>query len=220
MNAQRALKNYALIGMGVNSYNPQADLKKSLEDIDGSFKYFKTSKLGEKLTADILELETLWSAIKPMFQKESFDKITMHELHEKIDEDYTDRCEGSVNNIAVDTGIKGEHYVFLLAQLGMESQRLAAMYLFKTWGIDDPHYDTVITHALDEINNIYKVLMSAEGNLLSQEIKDRLKNTEKDFIAFGVIARSKTGRFMPAKAAVISTKIFDILQEILHMERA
>ncbi|MCI5144799.1 MAG: hypothetical protein D3923_04560 [Candidatus Electrothrix sp. AR3] len=219
MNVQRALKDYALIGMGVDYQDPKADLNKSLKSIDDHFKELKNSKLSEKLATKIFELETSWKEIQPQLQKEPFTQTIMHELHEEIDEEYSDRCEKIVDELATDTGIKGEHYVIQVAQLGMESQRLAAIYLLRAWGIDDPHYDKVVKHVLDGIDNIYKELMAADEKLVSLDIKEKLKATKKEFAVFGVMTKSTTGRFMPVKAAKMASNLFEIMQEILHMEK-
>ena len=59
MKAQRALKDYALAGMGVKyGQDPKGDLKKDLAGIDEHFKKLKSAELDEELASAILALES------------------------------------------------------------------------------------------------------------------------------------------------------------------
>jgi hypothetical protein len=216
MQANRILKDYALVGMEVDYHDPAKDLKENLELIEKEFKDLEGHKLNEKLSAEIAEIKKSWHAIKPAFEKTP-DKSKMHDLHEAV-EKFTGRCEEVAEDLAKDTGIEGEHYVVLVAKLGMESQRLASEYLTKAWGVEDAQYSEEVKHMMEEIESIFKELKDADDKLVSKEIKDMLKNVEKEFISFGVITSSESGRFVPSAAEKMASKIFKKLQEILHKE--
>ncbi len=217
MNVQRVLKDYALIGMKTSFHN---HLQEDLAEIDEHINEIKAiDDLDKKKAAEILEIEKIWTAAKPKFQKKPFNKKTMHELHEVIDEELTERCEKMIDEMSADTGIKGHEHVVQVGRLGVESQRLAAIYLLKAWGIDDPHYEKVVQHTLDEIDKIYEKLMSADEKLVSKKIKEELKEAKKKFIAFSFIAKRKSGHFMPAEAAKMADDLYEMLREILHMQR-
>ncbi len=215
--SQRILKDYALVGMGVTYHDPKKDLQANIQTIDKYFKDIESHKLDEKLMAEVIEVENAWKAIRPEFEQNP-DKQKMSGLRKKV-ETYTVRCEQVAEDLAKDTGIKGEHDVVLVAELGMESQRLASLYLMKAWGVADSNYDEEVTQTVDETEKIYQELLAADEKLVSKEIKDKLKATENDFIAFSVIAKSKSGRFMPTQAEQSADKIFTALREILTMEQ-
>ncbi len=217
MQANRILKDYALVGMEVKYHDPAKDLKENLELIEKEIKDLEGHKHNEKITAEIVEIEKSWHTIKPEFEKKP-DKSKMHDLRVMV-EKFTDRCEEIAEDIAKDTGIKGEHDVVLVAALGMESQRLAALYLMKAWGVADPNYDEEVKEVVEQTEKIYKELLEADEKLVSKEIKEKLKKVEKDFIAFSVMATSKSGRFMPAAAEKMASKIFKELRTILDMEQ-
>ncbi|MCI5166960.1 MAG: hypothetical protein D3903_12920 [Candidatus Electrothrix sp. GM3_4] len=217
MQANRILKDYALVGMGVEYHDPAKDLEENLELIEKEIKDLEGHKQNEKLAAEIVEIEEFWHAIKPEFEKIP-DKTKMQNLHDMV-EKFTGRCEEIAEDIAKNTGIKGEHDVVLVAELGMESQRLAALYLIKSWGVTDPNYDGEVKGIVAQTEKIYKELLKADEKLVSKEIKEQLKKIEKDFIAFSVMATSKSGRFMPSAAEKMATKIFEILREILDKEQ-
>ena len=216
MQANRILKDYALVGMGVDYNNPAKDLKENLELIEKEIKDLEGHKQSKKIAAEIIEIEKSWHAIKPEFEKTP-DKSKMHDLRVMV-EKFTTRCEQVADDIAKDTGIKGEHNVVLVAELGMESQRLAALYLIKAWGVDDPDYEEEVKEVVDQTEKIYKELLEADEKLVSKEIKEKLRKVEKDFIAFSVMATSTTGRFMPSAAEKMASKIFKELRSILKME--
>ncbi|MCI5123140.1 MAG: hypothetical protein D3925_01355 [Candidatus Electrothrix sp. AR5] len=216
MQANRILKDYVLVGMEVDYHNPAKDLEDNLEQMDEEFKNVENHKMNKKLTAEIVEIEKSWYDIKPEFQKKP-DKTKMHDLHEAV-EKFTFRCEEVAEDLAKDTGIKGENDVVLLAKLGMESQRLAAEYMTKAWAVAGPQYDEEVRKMVEEIGSIFKELMGADDTLVSKEIKDELKSVEKDFIALEVMATSKSGRFMPSSAEKMASKIFKKLNEIIGME--
>jgi hypothetical protein len=201
----------------VTYHDPQKDLKENISTVDKYFKEIEGHNLNEKLIAEVTEVENSWKAIKPAFEQEP-DKKKMSELRKKV-ESYTTRCEQVADDLAKDTGITGEHDVVLVSELGLESQRLAALYLMKAWGIADSGYENEVAETVDQTEAIYKELMAADEKLVSKEIKDKLKTTENDFIAFGVMAKSTSGRFMPTMAEQSASKIFTILREILEQEQ-
>ncbi|XOF34708.1 MAG: hypothetical protein ACL93V_05300 [Candidatus Electrothrix sp. YB6] len=216
MQANRILKDYALVGMEVKYHNPKKDLEENLKAIKEEFKDLESHKLSEKLVAEIVEIEKSWNAIKPEFQKKP-DKTKMHDLRVMV-EKFTVRCEDVAEDLSKDTKIKGEHDVVLVAELGMESQRLAALYLMKAWGVADPNYEEEVKEVVDQTEKIYRELLEEDEKLVSQEIKEKLKKVEKEFISFSVMATSKSGRMMPSAAEKMASEIFAELQEILHME--
>ena len=217
MYSQRILKDYALVGMGVTYHDPAKNLKENIGTVDNYFKDIEKHKLDEKLLGEVLEVENAWKTIRPEFEQAP-DKKKMSELRKKV-EAYTVRCEQVADELAKDTGIKGEHDVVLVTELGLESQRLAALYLMKAWGVADANYEKEVVQTVDETEKIYQNLLAADDKLVSKEIKAKLKTTENDFIAFSVIAKSKSGRFMPTQAEQSASKIFTTLREILTMEQ-
>ena len=216
MYSQRILKDYALVGMGVTYHDPKKDLDANIKTVDQYFGTLKSHKLNDKLMAEVTEVEKSWSALKPEFEKAP-DKTKMSELRKKV-EAYTVRCEQVAEDLAKDTGIKGEHDVVLVAELGLESQRMAALYLMKAWGVADANYEQEVTQVTDETEKIYQELLAADEKLVSKEIKEKLKGTENDFIAFSVLTKSTSGRFMPMQAEKSASNIFDALRDILKME--
>jgi len=216
MYAQRLLKDYAMIGMGVTYHNPAADLAKNSKMIDRYFADVESHQLKKKLDAEVREIHALWDKIKPQLLHKP-EKNKMLALREAV-EKFTKRCEEVADHLAEDTKIKGEHEVVLIAQLGMEVQRLSALYMMKAWGVSDPDYYKHVDEILNEYEDIYHELQKADNKLVSKEIKIRLKKAESRFLAFKFMAASKSGRFIPTLAEKTSSEIFYELREILKLE--
>ncbi|MCI5224741.1 MAG: hypothetical protein D3924_19255, partial [Candidatus Electrothrix sp. AR4] len=101
MQANRILKDYALVGMGVEYHDPAKDLQNNLSLIEKEIKDLESHKMNEKLTAEIIEIETSWHAIKPEFEKKP-DRTKMHDLRVMV-EKFTDRCEEVAEDLAKHT---------------------------------------------------------------------------------------------------------------------
>ncbi len=69
MQANRILKDYALVGMGVEYHDPAKDLEENLKLMEEELKDLENHKLNEKLMTEIVEIEKSWHAIKPEFEK-------------------------------------------------------------------------------------------------------------------------------------------------------
>lgn len=216
MYSQRILKDYALIGMDIHYHDPDEDLKKNVKIMRKYIADLESHHLKKKLDDEIRELEAMWVKIEPMISAKPIKK-NMTLLHKQV-EKFSHRCEEVAEDLAKDTGIKGEHDVVLIAQLGMESQRLAALYMMKAWGIADPNYYEEVHEVLDEYEKIYHELMEEDETLVSAEIKAKLKETEKHFRVFEFMAASKSGRFVPTLAEKSASKIFHEIREILKLE--
>jgi len=217
MYSQRILKDYALIGMGVTYHDPAADLIKNAKIINKYIADLKSHHLKKTLDDEIRNIETLWKEIEPkLLAKPS--KKHMAQLRKKV-EILTHRCEALARDLAKDSKIEGEHNMVLIAELGMESQRLAALYMMKAWGIPINNYYEEVQKIVDEYEEIYHELMKADDKFVSPEIKAKLKSTEKNFLVFEFMATSESGRFVPTMAEKNASKIFHEIRTILKLEQ-
>jgi len=215
MYSQRLLKDYALIGLGVDYNDPQKDLVDNLQAIKDDFIDLKSHKYDENISSEVIALEHLWQKIEPEL-KHKPDKTRMTELHKQI-EKFSDRCELLALNMAKQLDEK-EQNIVLIAQLGMETQRLAALYMMKVWDIADPNYYQEVEAVLSEYQEIYHKLLTADDNSISKAIKNRLETLEKRFLVFKFMAASKSGRFVPTVAEKNASKIFAEISQILRLE--
>lgn len=216
MFAQRSLKDYVLLGMGVTYHDPKKDLENNIKTVDKYIRDLESHHLKKSLDTEVKDLDARWKSIRAVLMKTP-DKNVIGKLHTKIEE-FTRLCEKAAMDVAEDTKIEGEQFVVLVAELGMESQRLAALYMMKAWDAEPADYYHRVESILEEYEVIYKELMSADEKFVSADIKQKLKTTEKHFMVFKFMAASRSGRFVPTRAEKSAAKIFEEIREILILE--
>ena len=150
-------------------------------------------------------------AIKPDIQ-------TMDNLRREVDS-FSMSCEQIVDVIADDIVNPVEQDVVLINNLGMELQRLSALYMMKAWGVSDDNYYSQVDHILDDYQQNYHKLMNADEKMVSLEVKKKLKSTNKHFIVFTLMAKSKSSIFRPEMAERNANKILQETREILATEK-
>jgi len=215
MYSQRILKDYALIGLGVDYHDPQKDLVDNIQIIKHYFVDLKSHEYDKDISSEVSELDQLWQKIVPELNKTP-DKKKMTKLHQQIEE-FSHRCEVLALSMAKQLN-EIEQNVVLIAQLGMETQRLAALYMMKVWDIADPNYYQQVEEVLKEYEDVYHKLLNADEKSLGKNIKEKLKKLEKNFLLFKFMAASKSGRFVPTVAERNASKIFEETSKILEIQ--
>ena len=217
MYSQRLLKDYALIGMGIDYHDPAGDLAKSSRMLNRYLANIESHGLKQELDAEVREIETSWRLIEPRLLAPP-TKDQMVELQALVDT-FSQRCEEVADHLAQDTGIAAEHDVVLIATLGVEVQRLAALYMMKAWGAAGDGYDEKVDDVLAKAERIFAELMAADDRHVPREVKARLGEAEKHFLVFHVMAKSKSGRFVPTLAEKSASEVFHELRDILKLEK-
>ena len=218
MLAERLLKDYAMIGMGVTYHDPAEDLKQGEEKIITYLKNIESHGLKAELDAEVRSLEEWWHKIEKRLLAEP-TKEGMVEFREEVD-NFSLECEKVADHLAIDTGIEAEHDVVLISQLGMETQRLAALYMMKAWGVEDPKYYEHVEEIFVEFEDIYHELMAESDEKVPAVVKEKLEFIDKQFIVFKVMAATKSDRLVPTRAEKTASKIFDKVQEALKLEQS
>lgn len=218
MLSNRMLKDYALIGMGVVYQDPVADLQAGMVEMSMymSNGTLASQDLKEELGKSLRELDQGWKVIEPLLTNTP-SKENVLDLREKI-EGFSKKCEVVVEALATDTQIKGEQDLVLTGKLGMEVQRLAALYMIKAWGAEQSKYYSEVDKIKSQFNKNYKKLTEADNTIGSSELRTSLKKLDNHFLVFGFLASSKSGRFQPTRAEKISADVFYEVRDILLLE--
>lgn len=216
MYANRVLKDYALVGMGVTYHDPAADLKKGAATIDKYLADVLSHDIGD-LKAKTQELADMWNGMKSDLLATP-DTTKAAALRDTIDS-FTHKCEVLAFELAEQTNIEGEKYVVEVSELGMETQHLGALYMLKAWGVENSHYYEDVEKSIAHFDELYSDLAKAPEHLVSGDIKSKLKTVDEHFLVFGFMARSKSGRFMPTRAEKVLSDVFVEIREILKLEK-
>ncbi len=219
MYSERLLKDYALIGMNITYGNPAEDLQKNTKVVDKYLANIESHHLNATLDKEVKEIHKLWSKIKVELLKTP-QKTAMLKLKNQV-ETMVKRCMVVADHLAKDTGIVGEHDVVLVAALGMQSQRLSALYMLKAWGVNDDKYAEEVDEIVNEFKHIEEELLHEDEKLVSAEVKKRLKSMDNHFRILTVLAQSagKSGRFAPVRFERSTSKVFNEIREILELQK-
>jgi len=150
MFTQRMLKDYGMIGIGVSFGNPQEDLKKTMEEFDLHLKALEEFSKGTQIEKVLKREEGSWKSVKSMLLnkpskenalklKESLDNLL------KVSNDITEMFSKK-------TGDKTGEIINIAGRQRMLSQKMASLYMFKVWGIDNK----VINKELDDSMKLFE----------------------------------------------------------------
>ncbi|VAW54054.1 hypothetical protein MNBD_GAMMA07-1626 [hydrothermal vent metagenome] len=219
MYSERLLKDYALVGMNVTYGDPAKDLIKNAKIVNQYLADIESHHLDAALDKEVKEIHRLWSKIEIKLLKTP-DKSSMLALRHDV-EIMVKKCEIVAEHLAKSTGNAAEHDVVLIAELGMESQRLGALYMLKAWGVDDDKYEEEVAEIIKEFKDIENELLNANEKLVSAEVKKQIKSMDNHFRVLSVLAQTagKTGRFAPTRFERSTSKVFNEIREILELER-
>ncbi len=216
MLSERLLKDYALIGMGVHYHNPEKDLEDNLQRFERYLGELRKRPLDTRLKKEIGEIVRAWEGIRPLLQEQP-DTKAASDLHRRVDA-LSRRCERIALDLAASTGIRNEDQVVLIAELGMLSQRLAARYMLRAWGVDVNDYDRQATDTIKAFDARLQHLLDEPDRVLPSAVRTQLTNLEKPFKTFAFMATRSSGRFVPSLAERNATRIHQTVRRILKLE--
>lgn len=214
-SVQTVLKDYTLVGMGVKYDDPEKHLLETVKKIDSEFLALKEGHhLGTKIDALVTEKEKTWKRIRTIVMAKPERNLVL-DLHKKIDK-FDKECWEIAELIAEDTHIEGEHYVIVAAELGMEVQRLAALYMMRTWDVPNDDYFAEVKSILEEFKSFYSELTTkAYPKYVNDKTKEKLGKVEKSFLVFERMAESKSGRFVPALGQRSATRLMIQIDSVI-----
>jgi hypothetical protein len=214
MLSQQLLKDYAKAGMGGDS---SSELISSRKQIANYIASIENHRLKKQMTSDVEGISQSWVKIEMQLNNEP-DKKGMGELRAEVNT-FSQSCEKIVASIAGDIINPVEKDVVLINNLGIELQRLSALYMMKAWGVSDANYYSQVDEILNDYQHTYYELMNADEKTVSSEVKRKLKSTNKHFIVFTLMAKSKSSILRPEMAERNANKILQETREILALEK-
>jgi len=212
---QQVLKEYAFLGMGNTFKGSKNKLKISIESYSKNFILLEKQLKSKQASSALHTSKKLWTNIKKDFQAEpSQEKIlSLQNQSDKILQELS-----SLMKIILDKNKKGSHNIISIA--GYQAviiERMAALYMIKTWGISDPKFAFKMRESITFFNNsLYKML---EHPKTSTDNKTAIQKVMRSFKFFEIMNRSKT-KFIPtliyAKTIKIHTQINKITQTYIQ----
>ncbi len=206
MYSQRFLKDYAMIGMQNNYGKPKEDLVRTMDAFEKSLQALQQFKSDTITMKALKDEEEIWKKVKiilndtPNIEKVPELQNLLEKLLKKADEATKDFVNLSKQ--------KGNEIINISGRQRMLSQRMASLYLIKTWGVKDEAFAKKLQEAMTLFKESAKKLKAYPKN--SEEIKHLLTKVDRSFLFLEMMNRSKS-KFIPA---LIYRKSDDILKDM------
>ena len=193
MYTQRLLKDYAMIGMKNHFGAPDKDLDEIMRHFEDHLNALDRFNKDAATKAKIEKAKQSWSSIKPLLQKtpNTADAAKLQSDLEKLLKISDDVTKSFAAQSHSSTG----EIINISGRQRMLSQRMASLYMLKTWGIQDPQFQKKLKESMQLFKTSLEKLLHYDKN--TPQIKTLLQKAKRDFMFFEIMGRSKS-KFIPA----------------------
>jgi hypothetical protein len=180
---QKILANYIMVGMHNTFHNTEETLKNSIEAFEKNMEDLDAFATSKKAFINSEKMMEVWEPIKKILHKEKnkagamalfTDMDALLVLSRETTEIYS-RQTGSMLGKIIDAS----------ADIGINAQRMATLYLLKAWGKKEGKIKEDMSKAIKSFQQSVMVLKEAKIN--TEDIRNTLKKVEKAFMYFTVM---------------------------------
>lgn len=209
--SQQILKAYIMVGLHSNFQNPEAQLKKAVEEYDkraeAMRRYFhqKLGKGNAEAKAAFDEAFRLWRESKKMLEATPTPENAL-KIRENLLKMIQKLLEGTKPLATPDLEL-----ISLTGKLCRKPIEITNAYLMHVWGHDIPDYEKEVKRLID---NFYVNLETLKKNPLNNEESLKLLDeTKRQFLFFKIMYNSKR-RFIPNLLSIKADKNFKVIRQV------
>ena len=215
---QQILKEYAFLGMGNSFRGSKKSFKEYLKKYDKELKELGEVLLDDKAVEYLYEVNQIWLPIQKTFNSPP-KKSEVADLQKRSDK-ILDRMSKLMRIVLSKSSKEINKIVSISGYQNVIIERMGALYMLKTWGIDDHKFKFKMRESITFFkNSLYKMLNSRYS---TPNIKIIIKKVMNDFKKRQIMNRSKT-KFIPIliydKTNEIHTNMNKITRAYIEKER-
>lgn len=209
MLSQRIAKSYLMLGQKVSIHEASKQRDVSVALFETNLQELKAYAPTPEISDDLKKVETVWLGYKKrVSQTPSRDEaLTVIRQSDEV----LRLSETVVKAVQEYTKVSGARLVNISGRQRMLSQRIAKLYLTKSWGLNYEGLNQDLTFAINEYENALAELTASSTN--TDEIRQGLSKVQ------GIWKFSKAGFALSSENLYVPTAICNTTENLLkHMQ--
>ena len=210
MLTQRMVKAYAMLGQRIEVATAKKQLQDAVALFEQQLENLSRFAPNEQINADLDAVQQGWQSFKELAMQPA-NRAQAVELRTLADQTLSASNQVVLSLQAI-SGTKAGHLVNLAGRQRMLSQRLAGLYLYRAWGIEQESLEADYATASEEFDAALKVLLVAPEN--TYKINKELKKVVDHWHLYQRSDKMREGEFIPLLIVVSSEKILVMMNDI------
>ncbi len=180
---QKILKNYIMVGTNNRYNNPEERLKNNILEFEKNINALDEFATNKAAFNNIENIIINWDKIKVILAKPKSIKIAK-KLRINIDE-MSVLTKETTKLYTIQTGVVLGVFIDAAASLGVNSQKMAMLYLLKAWNTYDVEAEKQMKIAIKSFEESMKILIVSKLN--TPEMTKSLDVVQKNFLYFKIM---------------------------------
>jgi len=210
MLSQRMLKDYSMIGLGVNQRYAQGQLDDAIRLFDEQLAELEEYAPNSSIRKALEEVVTLWKPYRAVIKKKPDRSKALDLLRQSADllrathkvvmmlEDLSTTPAGRLVNMA--------------GRQRMLSQKISMLYMYQVWGLDNASIRSEMRQAVNEFKGALSELSNETTN--TDALKQKLRRARTEWKLFKHGLDGKEGKPIPYIVNLTGDKLLNTMNEI------